>query len=70
MWLPPLAFAELTAESLVDASLHSVLEEKFGVQIASGKRLIRAVPGDRDLLRLLQLGYLVARAPAGGTSFD
>jgi GntR family transcriptional regulator len=65
-WLPAPAFADLTAESLQDASLQAVLEEEFAVQITSGKRQIRAVPGDRDLLRLLQLDTSSPVLPTGG----
>ncbi|WP_170068214.1 GntR family transcriptional regulator [Arthrobacter ruber] len=69
-WLPVPAFTSLTAEDLHDASLHAVLGEKFGVQIASGKRQIRAVPGDQDLLRLLELGASSPVLLLEGTSFD
>ncbi|MBG6183066.1 GntR family transcriptional regulator [Arthrobacter sp. CAN_A214] len=69
-WLPVPAFADLTAESLQNASLHAVLGEKFGVQITSGKRQIRAVPGDRDLLRLLRLDTSSPVLLLEGTSFD
>lgn len=69
-WLPAPAFADLTAESLRDASLHAVLGEQFGVQITSGKRQIRAVPGDQDLLRLLQLDATSPVLLLEGTSFD
>jgi GntR family transcriptional regulator len=69
-WLPAPTFADLTAESLHNASLHAVLGEQFGVQITSGKRQIRAVPGDRDLLRLLQLDASSPVLLLEGTSFD
>jgi GntR family transcriptional regulator len=69
-WLPAPAFSDLTAEDLHNASLHAVLAEKFGVDIASGKRQIRAVPGDQDLLRLLQLEASSPVLLLEGTSFD
>ncbi|MFJ6001690.1 GntR family transcriptional regulator [Arthrobacter sp. NPDC092385] len=69
-WLPVPVFADLTAESLRDASLHAVLGEQFGVQITSGKRQIRAVPGDQDLLRLLKLEASSPVLLLEGTSFD
>jgi GntR family transcriptional regulator len=69
-WLSAPAFAGLTAESLQDASLHAVLGENFGVQITSGKRQIRAVRGDRDLLQLLQLDASSPVLLLEGTSFD
>ncbi|TYC97978.1 GntR family transcriptional regulator [Arthrobacter echini] len=69
-WLPVPAFSSLTAEDLHDASLHAVLGEKFGVRIASGKRQIRAVPGDGDLLHLLQLDTSSPVLLLEGTSFD
>ncbi|MHA7209645.1 GntR family transcriptional regulator [Arthrobacter sp. MDT1-65] len=69
-WLPAPTFADLTAESLHDASLHAVLGEKYGVQITSGKRQIRAVPGDGDLMRLLQLEASSPVLLLEGTSFD
>ncbi|MDN4612304.1 GntR family transcriptional regulator [Arthrobacter burdickii] len=68
--LPAPAFSGLTAEDLRDASLHAVLGEKFGVQVTSGKRQIRAVPGDQDLLRLLQLEASSPVLLLEGTSFD
>ncbi len=69
-WLPVPAFSTLTAEDLHDASLHAVLGEKFGVQIASGRRQIRAVAGDQDLLRLLELEASSPVLLLEGTSFD
>ncbi|MHA7239593.1 GntR family transcriptional regulator [Arthrobacter sp. TMS1-12-1] len=69
-WLPAPTFADLTAEDLRDASLHAVLSKKYGVQITSGKRQIRAVPGDRELLRLLRLGASSPVLLLEGTSFD
>jgi len=69
-WLPCPTFSDLTAEDLHDGSLHAVLGEKFGVRITSGKRQIRAVPGDRDLLRLLQLDPASPVLLLEGTSYD
>ncbi len=69
-WLPFPLFASLTAEDLHDASLHAVLGEKFGAQITSGKRQIRAAPGDRNLLGLLQLDAGSPVLLLEGTSFD
>ena len=69
-WLPTPTFADLTADELHDASLHAVLGEKYGVRITSGKRQIRAVPGDGDLLRLLQLEASSPVLLLEGTSFD
>ncbi|MPY12085.1 GntR family transcriptional regulator [Arthrobacter bussei] len=69
-WLPAPTFTNLTAEALHDASLHAVLGEKYGVRITSGKRQIRAVPGDGDLLRLLQLEASSPVLLLEGTSFD
>jgi GntR family transcriptional regulator len=69
-WLPAPTFSSLSREDLHDASLHAVLSEKFGVQIVSGKRQIRAVPGDRDLLRLLKLEASSPVLLLEGTSFD
>ncbi|PPB48024.1 GntR family transcriptional regulator [Arthrobacter pityocampae] len=69
-WLPAPTFADMTAESLHDASLHAVLGEQFGVQITSGKRQIRAVPGDQELLRLLKLEASSPVLLLEGTSFD
>ncbi|MFJ6001688.1 UTRA domain-containing protein [Arthrobacter sp. NPDC092385] len=70
LWLPAPTFACLTAEELHDASLHAVLGEQFGVQITSGKRQVRAVPGDGDLLRLLRLEASSPELLLEGTSFD
>ncbi|MUK01314.1 UTRA domain-containing protein [Vibrio cholerae] len=69
-WLPAPTFSPLAAEDLHDASLHAVLGEKFGVQVTSGKRQIRAVSGDQDLLRLLQLQASSPVLLLEGTSFD
>ncbi|MDQ0733766.1 GntR family transcriptional regulator [Arthrobacter agilis] len=69
-WLPAPTFSDLTAEELRDASLHATLGEKFGVRITSGRRQIRAVPGDEDLLRLLQLEASSPVLLLEGTSFD
>jgi GntR family transcriptional regulator len=69
-WLPAPAFSGLTADELHDASLHAVLGEKYGVRITSGKRQIQAVPGDQDLLRLLQLEASSPVLLLEGTSFD
>ncbi len=69
-WLPSPTFSGPTADELHDASLHAVLGEKFGVQITSGKRQIRAVPGDRDLLRLLRLEAASPVLLLEGTSHD
>ena len=69
-WLPAPAFSGLTAEELRNASLHAVLGEKYGVRITSGKRQIRAVPGDGDLLRLLKLEASSPVLLLEGTSFD
>jgi GntR family transcriptional regulator len=69
-WLPAPTFSSLAAEDLHDASLHAVLGEKFGVQVTSGKRQIRAVSGDQDLLRLLQLEASSPVLLLEGTSFD
>jgi GntR family transcriptional regulator len=71
-WLPAASTTVscTRGRDLHDASLHAVLGEKFGVQIVSGKRQIRAVPGDRDLLRLLQLEASSPVLLLEGTSFD
>ncbi|MCC3295967.1 GntR family transcriptional regulator [Arthrobacter sp. zg-Y411] len=69
-WLPLPQFASLTAADLTNASLHEVMGRKFGVQIASGKRQIRAVPGDRDLAPLLGLKPASPVLLLEGTSYD
>lgn len=69
-WLPVPAYSELTAEDLTDASLHAVLGEKYGVRITSGKRQIRAVPGDAGLLQLLKLDAGSPVLLLEGTSYD
>ncbi|MHA7209658.1 GntR family transcriptional regulator [Arthrobacter sp. MDT1-65] len=68
-WLPA-PLAGLTAEDLHNASLHAVLGKKYGVQIISGKRQIRAVPGNQDLLRLLQLDDGAPVLLLEGTSYN
>ena len=69
-WLPLPQFSALTAANLKDASLHSVMDETFGVEIVSGKRQIRAVPGDRNLLSLLGLKPASPALLLEGTSYD
>ncbi|KAD3514960.1 UTRA domain-containing protein [Arthrobacter yangruifuii] len=69
-WLPLPQFASLTAADLTDSSLHAVMHAVFGVEIVSGKRQIRAVPGDRDLTSLLRLKPSSPVLLLEGTSYD
>ncbi|BBE21847.1 hypothetical protein MN0502_07300 [Arthrobacter sp. MN05-02] len=68
--LPASTFAEQTADSLHEPSLRAVLGLHFGVQINTGKRRIRVVPGDGDLLRFLELQAPSPVLLLEGTSFD
>ncbi|WP_121183428.1 GntR family transcriptional regulator [Nocardiopsis sp. Huas11] len=45
-WLPAERFAELDSAMLRDASLHRLMEQRFGAVPTSGRRQIRAVPAD------------------------
>jgi GntR family transcriptional regulator len=69
-WLPAERFPGLEAAMLRDASLHRLMEERFGAVPTSGRRQIRAVPADPRIA--LELG-VAAEAPLllleGGT-FD
>ena len=69
-WLPLPQFAALTPEDLKDASLHAVMNSRFGVEIVSGQRQIRAVPGDKDLTSLLGLTPASPVLLLEGTSLD
>lgn len=69
-WLPLPRFSPLTAGDLTDASLHAVMKSKFDVGIVSGKRQIRAVPGDEHLMSLLALEEGSPVLLLEGTSYD
>ncbi|GAA3721959.1 GntR family transcriptional regulator [Spinactinospora alkalitolerans] len=45
-WLPASRIEGLTATLLTDASLHRLLQDRFGIRLVSGRRQIRAVPAD------------------------
>ncbi|WP_181036351.1 GntR family transcriptional regulator [Arthrobacter sp. B1805] len=68
--LPASTFAEQTAGSLHEPSLRAALGRHFGVQINTGKRRIRVVPGDGYLLRFLKLQVPSPVLLLEGTSFD
>src|ERR1700754_1241747 len=44
-WLPLPLCASLTADELANRSLHAVLDEKYNIQLLSGRRQERAVSG-------------------------
>lgn len=69
-WLPLPLCAELTPEELRNTSLHAVLREKFGVDITTGRRQIRAAPADADLRSLLRMEAGSPVLLLEGTSVD
>jgi GntR family transcriptional regulator len=52
-WLPAERFTELDSSMLRDASLHRLMERRFGAVPTSGRRQIRAVPADPRIAREL-----------------
>ncbi|WP_159615202.1 GntR family transcriptional regulator [Arthrobacter zhaoguopingii] len=69
-WLPLPLCASLTADELTDASLHAALRRKYGIDIVSGKRQIRAAPADSDLMGLLRMDASAPVLLLEGSSFD
>jgi len=52
-WLPENRVPGLSADMLADASLHRLLESRFGAQPQSGRRQVRAVPADPAIAEAL-----------------
>jgi GntR family transcriptional regulator len=69
-WLPLPLCASLTADELTNASLHATLRRKYGIEIVSGKRQIRAAPADADLMDLLRMDASAPVLLLEGSSFD
>ena len=69
-WLALPLCSTLTAEELQDTSLHSVLRQKYGIEIVAGKRQIRAAPADAELLALLHMSPHAPVLVLEGTSLD
>ena len=69
-WLALPLCSTLTAEELRDTSLHSVLRQKYGIEIVAGKRQIRAAPADAELLTLLHMAPHAPVLVLEGTSLD
>lgn len=69
-WLPLPLCAEITAEDLHNASLHGVMRQKLGIEVAAGRRQIRAAPADADLLALLRMEANSPVLLLEGTSVD
>ncbi|EHK88672.1 GntR family transcriptional regulator [Saccharomonospora azurea] len=55
-WLPAARVSELDADDLVDASLHRLLSQRYGLRPVSGQRQVRAVAADERLAAALDIG--------------
>ncbi|MBR8744673.1 GntR family transcriptional regulator [Nocardiopsis sp. MG754419] len=69
-WLPAERFAGLEASMLSDASLHRLMESRFGVVPTSGRRQIRAVPADPEIARELDVPEGAPLLLLEGGTFD
>ncbi|QVJ00446.1 GntR family transcriptional regulator [Nocardiopsis eucommiae] len=69
-WLPAGRFAELDAAMLANASLHRLMEVRFGAVPSSGRRQIRAVPADPRIARELGVPDGVPLLLLEGGTFD
>lgn len=54
-WLPRDLVPGLAAADLVDASLHAMLDTRFGVPVSAGRRQVRAVAASKALAEALSL---------------
>lgn len=69
-WLPADRFAGLEASMLADASLHRLMESRFGVVPTSGRRQIRAVPAAPEIARELGVPEGMPLLLLEGGTFD
>ncbi len=69
-WLPAERFADLDAVMLRDASLHRLMETRFGAAPRSGRRQIRAVPADPRIARELGVADGAPLLLLEGGTFD
>ncbi|MET9712096.1 GntR family transcriptional regulator [Nocardiopsis alba] len=69
-WLPAERFAGLEASMLADASLHRLMESRFGVVPTSGRRQIRAVPAAPEIAHELGVPEGMPLLLLEGGTFD
>jgi GntR family transcriptional regulator len=69
-WLPLSLAGTLTADDLTDASLHTILNTRFGVPVTAGRRQVRAVPASERLARELSVPVGSPLLLLEGTSLD
>ena len=69
-WLPLPRCAGLTAEELVDASLHDTLRQRFGIVLVAGTRQVRATAADLPLQQLLEVEAGAPTLLLEGTTVD
>ncbi|OUE27894.1 GntR family transcriptional regulator [Clavibacter michiganensis] len=69
-WLPSGIAGRLTAEDLTDASLHALLRARLGVQVAAGRRQVRAVGASSEVAAALRVAEGAPVLVLEGTSTD
>lgn len=69
-WLPLWLSDKLTADELTNASLHTVMSQKFGLTLVSGTRQVRAVAATVYLAEQLRVDVGSPLLLLEGTSFD
>ncbi|MUL41316.1 GntR family transcriptional regulator [Streptomonospora sp. PA3] len=69
-WLPADRVPGLRADMLADASLHRLLESRFGARPVSGRRQVRAVPADPLIAEALGVPADAPLLLLEGSTFD
>ncbi|MBM7026781.1 GntR family transcriptional regulator [Clavibacter zhangzhiyongii] len=69
-WLPRRIAERLTADDLTDASLHALLRSRLGVQVAAGRRQVRAVGASAEVAAALRVAEGAPVLVLEGTSTD
>ncbi|MDT0301868.1 GntR family transcriptional regulator [Streptomonospora wellingtoniae] len=69
-WLPTDRVPGLDADMLTDASLHRLLESRFGARPVTGRRQVRAVPADPAIADALRVHADAPLLLLEGSTFD
>jgi GntR family transcriptional regulator len=69
-WLPRGIAERLTADDLTDASLHALLRSRLGIQVAAGRRQVRAVGASPEVAAALGVAEGAPVLVLEGTSTD
>ncbi|WP_445442128.1 GntR family transcriptional regulator [Clavibacter sp. km1a] len=69
-WLPRAIAERLTADDLTDASLHALLRSRLGIQVAAGRRQVRAVGASGEVAAALAIAPGTPVLVLEGTSTD